>query len=265
MMRHHPARHDRGMTDESTTAGHPPSPESPSRRPADDHDEREASSRIFPTRADWLIPTGLVLLSAVPTIAGAFRLTELASGAEITPENARFFAAPLPVVAHILSATVYCVLGAFQFAPGFRRRRPGWHRAAGRLLVPCGLVAALSGLWMTLFYPAHDGASDLLTVIRFGFGSAMVLSIVLAFAAIRRRDITRHRAWMVRGYAIGQGAGTQVFTHLPWMLVFGVPGEFGVALLMAAGWVINLIVAEWIIRRPPAPARASARPSRAWG
>jgi hypothetical protein len=33
----------------------------------------------------------------------------------------------------------------------------------------------------------------------------MVLSIILGFAAIRRRDIIGHRAWMMRGYAIGLG------------------------------------------------------------
>jgi hypothetical protein len=35
-------------------------------------------------------------------------------------------------------------------APAFRRRRPGWHRAAGRLLVACGVLVGLSGLWMTV-------------------------------------------------------------------------------------------------------------------
>ena len=64
---------------------------------------------------------------------------------------------PLPVVVHIVGAGVYALLGAFQFAPAFRRRRPGWHRAAGRLLVPCGLLVGLSGLWMTLFYPRAGG------------------------------------------------------------------------------------------------------------
>ena len=84
--------------------------------------------------AKWLV-AALLLLSAIPLAAGAFRLTQLAGGAEITPANARFFASPLPVVLHIVGAAVYAILGAFQFAPGFRRRRPGWHRAAGRLLV----------------------------------------------------------------------------------------------------------------------------------
>jgi hypothetical protein len=54
---------------------------------------------------------------------------------------------------------------------------------------------------------------------------------------------------MTRAYAIGVGAGTQVFTHLPWFILFGKPGESRRAFLMGAGWVINVIVAEWIIWR----------------
>ncbi|CAK4834532.1 unnamed protein product [Aphanomyces euteiches] len=201
--------------------------------------------------AKWLI-AGLLVLSAVPIAAGAFRLTELASGAEITPANARFFASPLPVVVHIMSASVYAILGAFQFAIGFRRRKPGWHRAAGRLLVLCGLLLGFSGLWMTLFYPRPDGTGELLYALRLLFGSAMVVSILLGFATIRRGDVIRHRAWMIRGYAIGLGAGTQVLTQLAGSLIIGSPSELSNALLMGAGWVINLAVAEWAIRKRPA-------------
>jgi len=209
--------------------------------------------------AAWLVPA-LLVLSAIPLAAGAFRLTELAGGAEITPANARFFASPLPVVLHIVSAAVYTILGAFQFATGFRRRRPGWHRAAGRLLVPTGLLVGFSALWMTLFYPHPDGTGgDLLYALRLLFGSAMVLSIVLGFAAIRRRDVIRHRAWMTRAYAIGLGAGTQVLTLAAGELIAGPPSELSRALLMGAGWVINLAVAEWAIRKRPArPARTAS-------
>jgi uncharacterized membrane protein len=203
------------------------------------------------TRADWLVPTFLIALSFIPVAAGATRLVWLASGVEITPENARFFAAPVPVVLHIMSVSLFCILSAFQFSPGFRRRRPGWHRGLGRLLVPCGLVAALSGLWLTQFYPPVEGDGPLLHGIRLVVGSAMTLFIVLGIAAIRRRDIARHRAWMMRGYAIGLGAGTQALTHLPWLLFPGIQGELTRALLMGAGWAINLAVAEWIIRRRP--------------
>jgi len=45
--------------------------------------------------------------------------------------------------------TIYSLIGAFRFASGFRRSRPGWHRAAGRGLVMASFGAALSGIWMT--------------------------------------------------------------------------------------------------------------------
>jgi uncharacterized membrane protein len=208
------------------------------------------------TKGDWLIPASLIALSMVPAIAGTVRLAQLAGGAEITPENARFFAAPLPVLLHIPAAIVYSILGAFQFSPGVRRRNRGWHRAAGRILIPCGLLVALTGLWMAHFYPWPQGDGQLVYLERLVFGSAMVLSIVLAVGAIRRRQFASHGEWMIRAYAIGLGAGTQVLTHLPWfLLVGGKPGELPRAVMMGAGWVINVAVAEWIIRKRQARPR----------
>jgi uncharacterized membrane protein len=198
----------------------------------------------------------LLLLSAIPLAAGAFRLMQLAGGGEITPANARFFASPLPVVVHIVSASVYALLGAFQFAPGFRRR---WHRWAGRLVVVCGLLVGLSGLWMTLFYPWPEGDGALLYIFRLLFGSAMVVSIVLGFTTIRRGNVNGHRAWMARGYALGLGAATQVLTLVAGELIAGPPSELSRALLMGAAWVINLAVAEWAIRkRLRRPARTAS-------
>lgn len=200
-------------------------------------------------KADWLLPAGLIALSFIPAVAGTVRIVQLGGGAEITPDNARFFAAPLPVVLHIVSSVIYCVLGAFQFNPSLRRRKPNWHRAGGRILIPCGLVAAFAGLWMTQFYPPADFDGPFLYAIRLLAGSAMVLSLCLGLAAIRRRNITRHRAWMMRGYALGLGAGTQVFTHIPWLLFPSMQGELARTVLMGAGWAINLAVAEWLILR----------------
>jgi hypothetical protein len=64
---------------------------------------------------------------------------------------------------------------------------------------------------------------------------------------------------MARGYAIGLGAGTQVLTLAAGEIIAGPPSELSRALLMGAGWVINLAVAEWAIRKRPArPARKLA-------
>jgi uncharacterized membrane protein len=198
----------------------------------------------------WLVPAGLIVLSIIPVLAGALRLTELMGGAEITAKNARFFASPIPVGVHIVSVSVYSLLGALQFVPSLRRGRPGWHRIAGRILVPAGVLVALSGLWMTVFYPRPVGDGEVLLVVRLIVGSAMLASIVLAVIAIRRRDIPSHSAWMTRAYAIALGAGTQVLTLLPWSLLVGTPDELPHTVLMTAAWVINMAVAEYVIRRP---------------
>lgn len=209
-------------------------------------------------KSNWLVPTGLIMLSVIPMLAGSVRLLQIGSGAVITPENARFMAAPLPVVLHILSSVIYCVLGAFQFSTSLRRRNPNWHRTSGRILIPLGLISALSGLWMTQFYPhpAIDGPLILanfdgqyLYAIRLLVGVAMAAFICIGFAAVLRRDIPSHRAWMMRGYALGIGAGTQAFTHIPWFLFANIHGELARTICMAAGWGINLAVAEWLISR----------------
>ena len=201
------------------------------------------------SKSEWLLPAGLIGLSFFPVLAGVFRLFQLGGGSGITPENTRFFASPLPIVLHLISVTIYCVLGAFQFAPGFRRRKPGWHRIAGRVVVPCGLVAALTGLWMAHYYPRPPFDGVLLYAIRLVVGSAMVLFICLGMAAIWRHDLPAHRPWMMRGYALGLGAGTQVLTHLPWFLFPSIRGEPTRALLMGAGWAINLAWVECILLR----------------
>jgi uncharacterized membrane protein len=171
--------------------------------------------------ADWLIPAGLLALAFIPVVAGAFRVTTLASHTAITPENARFFASPIPVLLHILGVTLYSVLGAFQFSPGVRRRWPSWHRAAGRVLVGAGLIAAFSGLWMATFYAIVPADNALLHGFRLFFGAAMAASIVLGFLAIRRGNVSVHQAWMRRAYAIGLGAGTQGLTQIPLVMILG--------------------------------------------
>ena len=198
----------------------------------------------------WRAPIALVALGTVPVIAGSLRLVELSGGAGAMPSDARYDASPLPVVLHIVCATVFAILGAFQFSPRFRRRRSGWHRRVGRVLVIAGLGVALSALWLNQFFPRADATREVLYPLRMAFGAAMVVTIVLGFVAARRRDFARHRAWMIRSYAIGIVAGTQVFTLGIGGAVFGT-GDLTTALLLAAAWGINLAVAERAIRKRP--------------
>jgi uncharacterized membrane protein len=186
---------------------------------------------------------GLIALSFVPLAEGALRVSRLVRGVAVNADNARFVATPLPVVLHIVGATLFCLLGALQFTPTLREQY--WHRFAGRVVIPAGLVAALSGLWMAFFYQLPAGEDDAaLKALRLVFGVGMLVALVRGSLAIFRRDFAAHRVWMMRAYAIGLGAGTQALMLVPWWLLFGKPIAPARTLLMGAGWVINLIVAE---------------------
>ncbi len=56
--------------------------------------------------------------------------------------------------------------------------------------------------------------------------------------------------WMIRAYAIGQGASTQGLVIMFCNVISGEePSGFTRDVLMTFAWVINIFVAEWIIRK----------------
>lgn len=208
-----------------------------------------ASSPPRASRASWLVPLGLILLALIPIVSGALRVTQLAGGPQLISAGARFTDSPVPVILHIVSATLFSVAGAFQFVPLLRRGRRSWHAMAGRVLIPAGFVLALSGLWMATVYhhPAGDGPA--LLVIRVVFGSYMLVSLVLAVRALVRRRYVVHGAWVTRAYALGVAAGTQAIALIPGSILFGSDDQTSRAIAMGASWVLNLAVAEFVIRR----------------
>jgi uncharacterized membrane protein len=211
--------------------------------------------------AGWLLPAGLIVFGLIPIVANALRRAALAMGADGSSPG-EVGGMPLPVILHVVGATVFVVLGALQFSAGFRRRRPTWHRIAGRLAILAALLAAGSGLWLA-FATLLD-SSLLLFLLRLLASAGLAMSIILGFRAITQRRLPQHRAWMIRAFALGLGAATQVFTLGFGEAIFG-ESELSIALLNGAGWAINLAVAEWLIRRTPrrvarrAADRAAAR------
>lgn len=194
-------------------------------------------------KSGWLAITGLLLLGTLPVIGGVLRLGEVSSGSEID----LLWTSIVAIVAHIVAMTVFCLVGAFQFSPALRIRR-GWHRTAGRVLIPAGFIAALASIWLAVFFggPPDERA---LAIVRLVFAVAMTLLLMLGAIAIKRRDFTAHGAWMTRAFAIAVSGGMQALVVALWALPFGEVDVVGETWLVAAGFVINSVVAELLIRR----------------
>lgn len=194
-------------------------------------------------KSGWRAITGLLLLSALPVLGGVLRLRNVGAA----PESALPLVSVVAIVAHIVATSVYCLLGAFQFSPALRTRR-GWHRTAGRALIPAGFVAGLSAVWLAVFFggPPDERA---LAMVRLVVAVAMTSFVLLGAIAITRRDFTAHGAWMTRAFAIAVSGGTQALVVTLWALPFGEVDIVGETWLVAAGFVINSVVAELLIRR----------------
>ena len=124
------------------------------------------------------------------------------------------------------------------------------------MLVRAGLAAAVSGLVMArsggLPRTRHD-ADVAPAGLRHADGGG-------AGAGPRRdpaRNVRPHQRWTARSYAVAQGAGTQALVLGPMVLFVDQPGGGLKAAGMGFAWVLNLAVAEWLVRR--SQARQSSR------
>lgn len=207
----------------------------------------------------------IIVYSFIPTFGGLFRVAELAGIAPtVTPENPRALAEPLPLVVHVIASFIFCNLGVLQFLPTVRRIRPDVHRTNGRAVAAAGIVAAATGLWMTVGYVfPSELQGGLLYWVRVALSISMMALIAWAVIAVQSKKIFQHSAAMFRAYAIGQGASTQAFFGIGWLVVTGTDatGLFR-DWLMVSSWALNLVVAEVLIftswRRVPALGRFAA-------
>lgn len=202
------------------------------------------------SRSEKKLFVALIIFSFIPAFGGLFRILELAGGPALgLPENPRALIAPVTIGLHILSSAVFCIAGALQFLPSLRRASA--HRVIGRAAAASGCLSASSGLWMTHFFSfPTELQGSLLYGVRMILGISMIGLIAWAVMAIRSHNHLRHGASMLRAYAIGQGAATQAFIGIGWMIFTGIepqgPLRDG---LMVTSWAINLLAAEWLIWR----------------
>ena len=197
----------------------------------------------------------LLILSAIPIGAALLRMVQIPTGT--LPQDAiKFVVVPVVLFGHALAGALFGVLGPIQFAGVLKRRFGRFHRITGRVFVAAGVLLALSSLRLLWQFP--DASTFVLVTARLVAGFGLAAALVIAFVAIRQHQVARHKAWMIRAYAIGMGSATVSFLMLPIFIISGEPVEgYAADLVFVASWAINIGIAEWVIRRPLARAGAA--------
>lgn len=207
------------------------------------------------TRPVWVV---FVLAVVVGSVAISPYLVPDINSSRLEVTGAPHYAL---LVAHIFTAMIALVLGPLQFVPAIRAR-PGWHRRIGRVYLFAGVVpSGLFGIPVALL------AERLLTRIGLLIPAvAWLVTAWLAVRAVRRRDIEGHRSWMTRNYALTFLAVTARLL-VPLLLLAQLPFSGGtlasaadsvpslISVGQVLGWVINLALAEIVIRRRRASTR----------
>ena len=191
-------------------------------------------------RAWWVVLVLSLLIAAYG--AGFVARGEASFAGEFA---ASFRRQPWAVFSHAIFGTLALLTGPLQFRTDLRNRFRPLHRVLGRVYVISAFGIGTTGLLMSPF--SFGGM-----VTHAGFGLLAALTLVttwLAFARIKAGDVTAHRRWMLRSFAL-IFAGVALRVELP-LLVAANGGAFEPAYQLVAwlSWVPNLVWAQWWIRR----------------
>ena len=145
---------------------------------------------------------------------------------------------------HILPGGLFLVLTPLQFMRSIREKHLAIHRWMGRVLVICGLIIGASALVMSFRMniggPNETAATTLFAIV-------FLICLIRAYVHIRRKEVARHREWMIRAYGVGLGVATTrpivgaffAFRRLTPHEFFGIAFWLGftITFLIAEAWV----------------------------
>ena len=198
---------------------------------------------------------GVMSFLALLMVMLASRYLTLDPAVYFPQQRAVYMAHTAGILMHIVGGIAALLLGPLQFVPAVRNRWPRLHRATGRIYLAGVALGGLGGLYMARL--AYGGPAA-----RTGFALLAVLWLAtsaMAYVRIRQSKVDRHRAWMIRSYALSFAAP---MLRLEQVAFTAAGVEFAVAYVAVAwlAWIPNLLAAEGYVRwtrgraaRAPAP------------
>lgn len=193
------------------------------------------------------VPAALFLGTLLTIVLALVQVVQIPLGA-LPEDSLRLSAVPVWHFMHVLGGATFGILGPIQFGRVLMRKYGLLHRVMGRVFVAAGAMISLSSLSLLWHFP--DTYSVAVNSGRLLFGIALGVALAIAMQAIRKRDFTRHRNWMIRAYAIGMGATAVTMVFFP---IYAITGEAPTGLVadivFLGSWAACVVFAEGLVRR----------------
>ena len=193
------------------------------------------------------MPAALYFGTLLTIVLALVQVVQIPLGA-LPEDSLRLNAVPVWHFMHALGGATFGILGPIQFSRVLMRKYGLLHRVMGRVFVAAGAMLSLSSLSLLWHFP--DTYSVAMSSGRLLFGIALGAALAIAMLAIRKRDFTRHRNWMIRAYAIGMGATAVTMVFFPIYAITGEPPTGPVAdIIFLGSWAACVVFAEGSVRR----------------
>jgi len=98
------------------------------------------------------------------------------------------------LIPHVLAGTFALLIGPINFSSRIRQRHLKLHRVLGRIYVASVFIGAFTGIALAAGRPGLPGTSMQ--------AAAWIVCTTAALITARNRQITQHRQWMARSYAV---------------------------------------------------------------
>jgi uncharacterized membrane protein len=160
---------------------------------------------------------------------------------------ARYNAVPYATLLHVVPGTLFLFIAPLQLTRRFRTAGARVHRTTGYVLIALALPFAATALYLSLRAPIFGVPGAAATVLAAAW---FIYCGSRAYAAIRRRAIDDHRAWMLRALAMAYAIGVVRVIALTLAAFLPVTIEDIGALTFWSGFLISALAAEgWIRQR----------------
>ena len=155
-------------------------------------------------------------------------------------------------LAHVLAAAVLTFAGTLQLVQQIRARAIAFHRWNGRIFMLAAIGGALAGLYLEWIRGTGLRAP---TGLPSAFGVTLNAVLILAFAvlawrAVRNRNIASHRVWATRLFLVVNGTWFMRVGFRAWIVLTG--GAFGGQTFFSywsfAAYLLPLAVYELYLR-----------------
>jgi uncharacterized membrane protein len=164
----------------------------------------------------------------------------------IKQEEIRLTYYKLAFFSHVYTSILVISLGLTQFSKTIRSRFSFVHKLSGKVyVILILLVACPSGLVMA--YHANGG---LISQTSFTILSILWFTFTLkAYTAIKKGEFQKHKNFMIRSYALTLSAVSLRLFKYGIVSIFELPPMDTYQIVSVLGWVVNLGIAELIIRK----------------